>query len=269
MAKVLVTGGTGSLGRAVIARLVSRKHKVRLLSRKSHLSVRKEVEVAQGDLESPATLQEAIVGVDAIMHCATDACRSRTVDVKGTEALVRAARENGSPHFVYISIVGVDRSTYGYYQDKHACEEMIEQSGLRWTILRATQFHDLVLRIIRSIRADMLPIVPVPRGMRFQSIDLGEVADRLVGLLERGPVGRAPDIGGPQVRTIEDMTRAYLHFGKRHALVFPLPIPGALIKEFRSGINLCPAQADGVITWEEFLQCRAMTQSLAAEAEWK
>jgi uncharacterized protein YbjT (DUF2867 family) len=98
------------------------------------------------------------------------------VDVEGTRALLQAAYASGSHHIVYISIVGVDRTAYFYYQGKYETELLIEQGPLPWTIVRTTQFHPFVLQIIRSLGADTPPEVPVPAGARFQSIDVGEVA---------------------------------------------------------------------------------------------
>src|ERR1700719_2665534 len=75
---------------------------------------------------------------------------------------------------------------------KRATEVVIERGPLPWTIVRATQFHNLVLGLIQSFGADTLPLVPVPGAMRFQSIDVGEVAERLVALVQAAPAGHAP-----------------------------------------------------------------------------
>jgi uncharacterized protein YbjT (DUF2867 family) len=251
MATVLVTGGTGTLGSAVVTRLLSRQQSVRMLSRQSSPAVPPKVEVISGDLASGVGLSEAVAGVDAIIHCASAPKESSGVDVEGTRSLLQSA--SGSPHFVYISIVGIERSSYSYYKSKRETEVVIEQGQLPWSIVRATQFHDFVLRIIQSFGADTLPVVPVVGGMRFQSIDVGEVADRLVALAEQGPVGHAPDMGGPQVRTIEEMTEAYLRIRGMKATVRSEAPSGDLFEAFRSGINLVPDYAVGTITWEAFL----------------
>lgn len=253
MATVLVTGGTGTLGRAVVSRLLARRQSTRILSHQSSPSVPPEVEVISADLASGIGLREAVAGVDAIIHCASDPRGSSLVDVEGTRSLLQSAGASGSPHFVYISIVGIERSSYSYYKSKRETEVIIEQGHLPWSIVRATQFHDYVLRLIQSFGADTLPVVPVVGGMRFQSIDVGEVADRLVALAEQGPVGHAPDMGGPQVRTIEEMTEAYLRIRGRKATVRSEAPSGDLFEAFRSGINLVPDHAVGTITWEAFL----------------
>jgi len=254
MATVLVTGGTGTLGRAVANRLLLRQHRTRILSHQSTPVVPAGVEATTGDLTSGDGLREAVTGVDAIIHCASSSRNAEVVDVEGTRLLLQTAHASGSPHFIYMSIVGVDRSAYPYYTAKRATEARIEQGPLPWTIVRATQFHNLVLGLIQSFGADTLPIVPVPGGMRFQSIDVGEVADRLVALAEDGPAGHAPDMGGPQILTIEEMTSIYLRVRGREATVRPETLSSGLFDTFRSGINLVPDHTMGVITWEDFLQ---------------
>ena len=78
---------------------------------------------------------------------------SRRVDVDGTRRLVQAARRAGDPHLVYVSIVGVDRIPLAYYRAKVDAERDVALSGLPWTTLRATQFHeftaDLLARLTR------------------------------------------------------------------------------------------------------------------------
>ena len=99
-------------------------------------------------------------------------------------------------HLVFISVVGadrvpvrtgMDRAMFGYFASKREAERVVAESGLPWTTLRATQFHDLMLLAARPMAK--LPMIPVPSGIRFQPVDTGEVADRLVGARAR-PAGR-------------------------------------------------------------------------------
>jgi len=139
MTTVLVTGGAGVLGRPVVARLRERGADVRVLSRRAG----GEPGRVQGDLETGTGLVEAVAGVDVIVHCASagDWLRPQR-DVVQTRNLL-AAVGPARPHIVYVSIVGVDRIRFGYYRAKLECERMIAASGLPWTVLRATQFHEL------------------------------------------------------------------------------------------------------------------------------
>jgi uncharacterized protein YbjT (DUF2867 family) len=248
MTTILVTGGTGTLGRAVVTQLPADGHSVRVLSRRPHED--ETVEWVTGDLTTGAGLDEAVRGADAIIHCATDTRHPRR-DVDGTQNLIDAARRNGAPHLVYISIVGVDRIPLGYYRVKLEVERLIEDSGLPWTILRATQFHDLVSTVARILT--WLPVAAVPAGTSFQPVDVRDVAARLGELAVTAPAGRAPDFGGPEVSSAVDLVRAHLHASGRRRAVLPVRMPGKVAAAYRDGGHLAPEHADGRRTFEEFL----------------
>src|SRR2546421_344311 len=97
-------------------------------------------------LEPPPLLHYTILKGNAIIHCASAPQNAQKVDVEGTRLLLQTAVASGTPHIVYPSIVGIDRSAYSYYIAKRETEGVIEQGPLPWTIVRATQFHDYVLR---------------------------------------------------------------------------------------------------------------------------
>jgi uncharacterized protein YbjT (DUF2867 family) len=248
---ILVTGGTGTLGTRVVRRLVARGCRVRVLSRRTRAGDG-GAEYVAGDLATGAGLAEAVVGVDVIVHCAS-ASRG---DVEAARNLVTAAGAGGArPHLVFISIVGVDGVRFGYFRAKLAAEGVVVESGLPWTVLRATQFFDFVLGGIRSTAR--FPVVPVPRGFLCQPVDVDEVAGRLVELALGPPTGRVPDLGGPEVTTWEEMVREYLRATGRRRLVLPLPLPGT--GAIRAGGLLVGGQpggrdaSAGRTTWERFL----------------
>jgi len=157
---ILVTGGTGTLGQQVVARLAEAGREVRVLSRRSATKTSQEGPAfVTGDLATGAGLPAAVHGVGTIVHCAS----SRKGDAEATRNLVRtAAQEKEPPHLVYISIVGVDRFPRGYYKAKLAAEAIIAGSGLPWTTLRATQFYELIRS--GAQRLAKLPVIPVPAG---------------------------------------------------------------------------------------------------------
>jgi len=95
---------------------------------------------------------------------------------------------------------------------------------------------------------------PVPSGFRFQPIDSGEVADRLVELALGTPAGRVPDIGGPHAYEMRDLVRSFLRASdRRQRPILPLRLPGRAARAFREGANLAPDRAVGRRTWEDFL----------------
>lgn len=232
---ILVTGGTGTLGRAVVARLAG--HDTRVLSRGPGGAV--------GDLRTGTGLDAALSGVSAVIHCATS---WRKHDVEHARGLVDAARRAGSPHIVYASIVGIEQIPVPYYRTKLAVEHLLLHSGLPCTVLRATQFHDLVLRFFTVQRWS--PVLLLPAGARFQPVDVRDVAVRLVDLAVSAPTGRAPDFGGPEVRSLGDLARAY----RPDRRVLRVPLPGKVMRGYRDGANLAPSA--GSITFESFLASR-------------
>ena len=243
--RFLVTGGTGTLGSRVVDRLRGAGREVRVFSRSGG-----EV---RGDLATGKGLEEAVEGVETIVHCASSPARTRQVDVEGTERLLRAASQAGVSHLLFISIVGVDRNPhYPYYRMKLETERIVERSEVPWTILRATQFHGLVLRLIQAL--DRRLVMVAPRGFLLQPIDVGEVAGRTAELALASPAGRASDIGGPEVRTFADFAKAYFDASGRRRRVVEVPLPGKMARALREGAQTAPENRYGRIRWEEFLE---------------
>lgn len=253
MAKVLVTGGTGTLGRLLVPRLAE-THQVRVLTRRPPISSPENVRYVRGDLSNGNGLMEATHAVDVIVHCASSPYRKTwKTDVAGTQRLVDAVRAvRSTPHFLYVSIVGVDRHPFKYYRAKRAAEELIEASGLPWTVLRTTQWHELVDYVLRS--ATLLGLTTVPRGFSVQPLAAGEVAARLARLVTAKPAGLLPDMGGPEVRTAEELAKAWAAANDRKLRMIQMPVPGKVGAAFRQGINLAPDRAVGRMTWESWLQ---------------
>lgn len=148
-------------------------------------------------------------------------------------------------------VSGVDRAMFGYFAAKRAAERIVADSGLPWTTLRATQFHDLTLMTVQGMAK--MPVIPVPAGFRFQPIDAAEVATRLVELALGKPSGLVPDIAGPRVYEMNELLRSYLSATHKHRLTMPVRLPGKAARSFRAGANLAPEQAVGRRTWEDFL----------------
>src|SRR3954454_10594488 len=201
MQHILITGGTGTLGRLVVPRLRDAGCKVRVLSRRSR-EAGEGIEFVTGDLATGEGIEASVEGAEIIVHCAG----SSKGDEDKALNLVRAASRAGARHVVYISVVGadripvvsgVDRSMFGYFASKRAAERAVADSGVPWTTLRATQFHDLMLTTARQLAR--LPVMPVPAGFRFQPVDADEVAARLVDLALDTPAGLVPVLPGPRV----------------------------------------------------------------------
>jgi uncharacterized protein YbjT (DUF2867 family) len=257
---ILVTGGTGTLGRLVVPRLRNAGCEVRVLSRRSH-EAEDGIEFVTGDLAKGKGIEAAVEGVGTIMHLAGSA----EGDEDKARNLVRAASsQTRAPHLVYISVVGadripvasrVDRAMFGYFASKLAAEQVVADSGLPYTTLRATQFHDLILTVAEQMAK--LPVVPLPAGFRVQPVETDEVATRLVELALGEPAGLVPDMGGPRVYGAAELLRGYLRASKRRRRpIVAVPLAGKAARAFRDGANLAPERAVGRRTWEEFLADR-------------
>jgi uncharacterized protein YbjT (DUF2867 family) len=255
MQHILVTGGTGTLGRLVVPRLRDADCKGWVLSRRSR-AAGEGIAFVTGDLATGEGIEAAVEGAEIIVHCAG----SSKGDEDKALNLVRAASRAGARHLVYISVVGadripvvsgVDRAMFGYFASKLAAERVVADSGLPWTTLRATQFHELILMVARQMAR--LPVIPVPAGFKFQPVDAGEVAARLVELALGTPAGLAPDMAGPQVYEMAELLRGYLRASHRRRPIVPVWLPGKAARAVQAGANLAPERAVGQRTWEEFL----------------
>lgn len=254
---VLVTGGTGILGRCLVERLTVEGHRVRVLSRNPSGArfPGVDVETSRGDLRDPASLAAALAkkeATEAVVHCASDVTSPTDVDVHGTAHLLTAMRQVGVPHLVHVSIVGVDRVPLRYYRAKRQVESIIEAQEVPWTIQRATQFHPFLDALL--IRQARYPVLTCPRGLRYQPIAVGDVADRLVQHVNSGPAGNAPDIAGPEVLPVKALATTWLRARHQRRPLLAVPFPGRLGRAFGDGANLAPDRASEGPSWGAYLQ---------------
>lgn len=248
-ATILVTGGTGTLGRHVLPllRQAAPARPVRVLSRSQRQDT-DGITYVTGDLMTGEGVANALAGVDTVLHLAGGA--------KGDDVvaghLAAAAKEAGVKHIVHISVIGADRMPMAWFATQRAAEEAITGSGIAWTMLRAAQFHDLVHQMVSKMAK--LPLVPAP-GMRLEPIDVRDVAQRLVELTLGQPAGLVAEMAGPKVYTMDDVIRSYLGATGRRRPVLGMRMPGKAGRAYREGVNLAPPAGamHGDRTWEAFL----------------
>ena len=246
-AKIFVTGGTGTLGSHAVPLLRAAGYDLRILSRSGRQDT-EGVEYVTGDLLAGDGLDEALAGVETVLHMAG----AQKGDDTATRNLALAAARAGVRHIVCISVIGADKVPVGWLRMKAAAEQAVVESGVPYTILRAAQFHDLTLKAVRAMAK--LPVVPNPGGLRFQPVDARDVAARLVELVAGPPSGSVPDIAGPEVLAMGDLVRSYVKAAGKHRVLMPVRIPGKAGKAYRAGDNLA---LDGALVapgaWEDFL----------------
>ncbi|MFO7549720.1 MAG: hypothetical protein R6X29_12745 [Acidimicrobiia bacterium] len=214
---LLVTGAGGVLGRRVVARLAEQGHRV--------------VEAAEP-------------GVTAIVDCAGDP--------EATERLLAGCER--SVHIVYASKVGCDVIPRRDHEAALAGEQAVERSGLGWTILRATEFHQQVWEMV--VAKSRRPLVVVPADTRFQVLDPGVVAERLVAAVGAGPQGRLPEVGGSFAYEARDLARSVLAaIGSRRRVV-AVNYPGIVGAALRAGANTTPNRATEGESWNDFVRRR-------------
>ena len=141
MQQVLVTGGTGTLGRLIVPRLRDAGRKVRVLSRRGR-EAGEGVEFVTGDLATGEGIDAAVEGAGIIVHCAG----SSKGDEDKALNLIRAASRAGARHLVYISVVGadripvvsgVDRAMFGYFASKLDAERAVAGAGIPSPVSRS------------------------------------------------------------------------------------------------------------------------------------
>ena len=253
--RVLVTGGTGRLGRALVPLLSGAGHDVRILSRVHRTGPGLLQSCIVGDLTTGVGLSEAVADIDVIVHAASNSRNAGAVDVEGTQRLIDVVRTAGVKHLLYVSIVGVDRIPFAYYQRKLAVERMIAESGVPFSILRATQFHSFVAFLL-SEAAKYPFMMPIPSGFVVQSVAVEEVAARLCRAIDDGPCGRLRDFGGPEVLPVEEVAEAWIQQPHLYVALRAIPIylPGKIAEAFRAGYNTCPDGERGTETWRDWLK---------------
>jgi uncharacterized protein YbjT (DUF2867 family) len=249
---VLVTGATGTLGHHVVPEATQAGHKVRALSRRDRVGYT-GVHWQRGDLLAPETLDAALDGIEVVVHCATQPTGSK--DIVAARNLTNAVRRNGVGHLIYISIVGIEDIPLPYYRTKLRVEQLLADSGVGHTILRATQFHELIEKIFDAQRFS--PVLLALRDVQFQPIDTRDVAVRLVELIDQDPERRVSDIGGPEVLSHSDLGHMYLSAHNSGRRVVRFTLPGRVAAGYRSGAHLTPQNRVGTVTFRDYLASSA------------
>lgn len=254
--RVLVTGGTGVIGSFLVPALRARGHEVLILTRREGV-----YGGIAGDISTGAGIEEAMAGVQLVIHLASTQDRKQwqDLDVGGTARLAAAARRAGVRHFVYVSIIGVDRIAYSYYRAKLEAEAQVRQSGVPFTIVRISQFHELVdaaLAALPRLGLRRLARLPLPTRLLVQPIAAADAASVLAERTEYGPSGKIETLAGPEVRTSGELAESWLSETGRPAKIVDAPLGGAVRHGFERGLGISRDHAWPGQTFAEFVRER-------------
>ncbi len=251
---ILVTGGTGTLGRKLVRKLVAAGRDVRVLSRKDRPGIEPGSPKLPdwpdwfvGDLRTGVGLPKALEGVGIVVHCAS----VPGADVEAAAQLLIAATRAGKPHIVYPSLIGADRIEDDTYRDRRAIERLLSDSELPWTVVRISHLHEHIDAALR--RASRKPWVMVPAETSYQPIAAEDVANRLVDLCTPMQAHQLPDVAGPEIIDAEDLTAYWLKTVGRTRKIVTVSKRGKLWAGYRQGYHLDPERALGQQTFAEFL----------------
>lgn len=199
--RIVVIGGTGRIGSKLAELLRPRGHEV------LQASPSKGVNALTGE-----GLQQALDGAEVVV----DVSNSPSFEDKavlhffetGTRNLIAAAKQAGAQHFVALSVVGTDQlESSGYFRAKLVQERLIANSGLPYTILRATQFFEFIGAIAESGRKDDGVHAS---SQLMQPLLADEVAAALADLVLGDPANGIRDVAGPEAAPIADFVGRWL-----------------------------------------------------------
>lgn len=198
--RVAVAGGTGRVGRHVVAALRRDGHDAVVLSRSAGVDLLDAQRTADA-------LRGVAAVVDATNTATADATRAEDFFGQVTRNLLAAERKNGVGHHVLLSIHGIDRVVgSGHYAGKRLQERLVGEASVPSTVVRATQFHDFAEMVVGwTRRGDVATIAP----LLVQPVDPGEVGELLAELVT-GPAQGVLTFAGPEPHDLVDMARRTL-----------------------------------------------------------
>lgn len=268
MIQTLVTGGTGFVGSAIVRALVNNCETVHVMTRNpSRVPANKRVAGAhyvQGDVLDPESLQKAMQGCDAIIHCVQfpgapfenpkKGWTYENIDGLGTTNLCKAAQKEGIERVVYISGAGAGQGRKEpWFVAKDVAEKAVQSTGERWTIFRPSWIYgpgdqSLNKLILSTLMPLVFPIIGNGQ-QRVAPIYIQDMANAVVfGLNRKNFHKKTLEMGGPKTLTFNEMMHQMLEIlGKKRIFVH---IPARIAKLFAEFTNILPIDpfitADGI-----------------------
>ena len=262
---LFLTGARGFLGRHLLPRLTERGIEVTCLVRRDPGPEAAGTRWVVGDLTQPGPWEEALAGVDAVLHtaAATGAAPADVharVNAEGTASLVRRAAAAGVNRFLFVSTIAVkfkDKHRYPYAQAKERGEAAVRGGGIPWAIVRPTMIFGPGAPVLEGLRRlARLPVVPLFGGARarVQPVDVRDLAAILAAVTEDASFsGQVLEAGGPDVVTVAELLSVLRRLEGRppRTLSFPArPVASLLWALERAGLRL-PVTAGQIATFVE------------------
>ncbi|HLE92850.1 MAG TPA: NAD-dependent epimerase/dehydratase family protein [Anaerolineales bacterium] len=238
---ILVTGGTGFIGRALVRQLSDTGQQVRVLLRPSPQSPRLPrgvpVEVAVVSFNDEAGVRAALRGVNQIYHLSSAASKGRrgnllTTDIEGTRTLARVAASAEIERLIFLSHIGADRaSAFPIQKSKGIAEEHIRRSGVPYTIIRSSVVfgpEDRFTNNLASLLRALPGFFPIPGDGRslLQPLWVEDLVTCLLWALQNPEmVNQTYEIGGGEYFTLRQVLETLMNAAHARRLLIPLPTP--------------------------------------------
>lgn len=233
---IAILGGSGFVGRALVARLLADGHRVRVLSRSDDTRARtpSAAEHLVGDVYAAGFLREAFAGCDAVINLVgilnergDDGRGFRKVYVELAESVLAAMRDTGVRRLLQMSALHAGDGESHYLKARGEAETLVRASGLDWTLLRPSVIagpgDGLFCRFAQLLR--FAPGLPLGRAdARFQPVWVGDVAAAFArSLVDDATIGRSYDLVGPKVMTLGEIVHLTAKTKGWSRFVLPLP----------------------------------------------
>ncbi len=238
---IVVTGASGLVGTHVCEQLAQQGWKVRAIVRNTAKAAQRlghlPVEIRTGDIRNVADMRSALAGAGSLVHLAAIAIEKPgqtygDVNTDATRVLIDSAKAESVERLVYMSQNGADsESPYAFLRSKGVAQDMVQESTLRWTILKPSvifgpedEFVNVLARLVR-----LSPLVfPLPGGgvARFQPVAVADVARAVVSSLgDDATIRHSYSIGGPAALSLRQMTERILIAMNASRALIGVPVP--------------------------------------------
>jgi NADH dehydrogenase len=231
---ILLTGGTGVVGSALLPMLLEAGHDVRCLVRDPRKlgPERVRVQLSLADLGDARSLRHAVRGADTVIHLAAamrdqPPRRVEEITALGTHRLLAASERAGVRRFVFFSALNATRfQRTRFFRAKALAEQRVAASGIETTIFRPSIIYDRDDPWVRLMRRfALLPVLPISGSGRamYEPLWAQDAAQAVMASLDREP--GSFELAGPERMSYEQIARVIAHTAGRDRPALHVPLP--------------------------------------------